>query len=193
MSGLETSTVGRIAIAILLVLSWLSEAEAGCASQRLAALIGQKSAARSRDAVAATGRALESSQQFMLYRRDAGLLPLGPDTLTPRKSYTTVTRNGKIVIGEDIAGVGESTAGTHVTMLESIGKSVPRSATDGLPYRGGSFRVNADGSVDVSGYHLQCIQPSACREAADELVRYFEAAGVRVRMATPDRLPPPSD
>ncbi|MES2964028.1 MAG: hypothetical protein V4760_09070, partial [Bdellovibrionota bacterium] len=139
-----------------------------------------------------TGEALGRSNRFAFYNRQTGRQALGPRTLTPGKSYTTVERNGTVIIGEDFAENGV-TSGTHVAMGEMVARDFPVTPSEfaRTNLRGGAVRVNPDGSVDVSGYHNGGMNPRQSTAAAEEMSAAFREAGVPVRVSTPDRLPPP--
>lgn len=139
------------------------------------------------------GTTLQRNDRFVFYNNDAGRQPLGPTTLTPGKTYTTIERKGKIVIGEDIRGDGaRSNSGTHIELNRRVASELPITPTEYLRdpnLRGGSIRVNSDGSVDVSGYHNVGKSDEQNQLAADNLAAALREAGVRVRVVTPDRLP----
>lgn len=138
------------------------------------------------------GSSLGRSSEFEFVQAGSGRRTLDATTLQPGKSYVTLEHDGKIVIGENFVGPTGTTSNSHITLANTIGHDMTMPAGGGIPYRGGSIRANADGSVDVSGYHGQGMSPKACEEAALKIATALRSAGVRVRVVTPDRLPPPS-
>lgn len=196
MAGFVNTSI-RFTFVFIGMLATCGDAFAGtpdCAIGELRSLLIRKSGGRPTTA-SVLGARLGQSDRFALFNR-SGMQTLDASALTPGKSYTTIERNGRIIIGEDI-GENGVTAGTHVELSRLSSSRYPFDVAEASRTgdfnmtRGGAIRVNADGSVDISGFHNQCIIQAECERAMRTMVEAFESLGVRVRVSTPDRLPPP--
>lgn len=106
--------------------------------------------------------ARSSSVRFMKANKMARM---DANTLTPGKSYTVVIYQDKLIIGEDMISDTGGTAGTHVSMMETL-RAKDIFSYDGL---GGAIKVHPNGVIDVAGYHLKHYSTPAAKAIADKL------------------------
>jgi hypothetical protein len=117
----------------------------------------------------------------ILFFKEGKLLKVSEAAFTPGKSYVTVIKDGKLLIGEDyrnsIGGLSE----THRMLMKDAG------ALDDLAYDdlGGALLINEDGSIIVSGQHKKNPSEKAMRAIAKKLREIFPDADIKT---TPGRL-----
>jgi len=105
-------------------------------------------------------------------------------SIQPNDSFTVIIHNGKLVLGKNIAGehgrIGA--AGSHVTLMRLIGEPNPYKYYG----RGGAVRFNENGTIDISGYHLEDdAHPTAYKDIQTLMEGINPDAVYR---STPDRL-----
>lgn len=104
--------------------------------------------------------------------------------INPGDSFTVIIRDGRLILGKNIPGETGIPGGngSHVTLMRLMGEENPY-----LYYgRGGAVRFNEDGSVDISGYHLEDdAHPRAYRDIEALMRSISPEATFR---STPDRL-----
>lgn len=105
-------------------------------------------------------------------------------SINPGDTFTVILRNDRIILGRNIPGSNGRPGGpeSHRTLMGLMGEE----NTYGYYGRGGAVRFNENGSIDISGYHLEDdAEPRAYRNIQTIMQRVNPDAVYR---ATPDRL-----
>lgn len=104
------------------------------------------------------------------------------NAFTPGKGYVAIIHDGKLVIGENFVGNSGNTKGSHVTLKSRLTGIKMSTNYEG---QGGSIRVNYDGSIDISGYHLTNKSEKAAKRIQKLILQANPNAVTRI---TGDRL-----
>jgi hypothetical protein len=123
---------------------------------------------------------LGKSDDIIFYRKGKKVR-MNASTLTPGKSYVVVIEDNKLVIGEDYVGNTGTTRASHMALRKDHTGLYDRDYLG----RGGAIRVNTDGSVDVSGYHIMQKDLNAAKRIAAKLKGALGNVDIRI---TGDRL-----
>jgi hypothetical protein len=105
-------------------------------------------------------------------------------TINPGDTFTVIIKDGRLILGRDIPGETGIPGGngSHVTLMRLMGEPDPYRYYG----RGGAVRFNDDGSIDISGYHLEDDgHPRAFRDIEEVMRGINPNTSYR---STPDRL-----
>lgn len=116
-------------------------------------------------------------------------LPITDNIFTPGQGYVVIVHDNKLVIGENFVGANsDGTKGSHITLNRRLAGAENEKDYEGF---GGAIRVNHDGSIDISGFHMASIIEDAqnnARAAQRIQALILEANPNAVTRITADRL-----
>ncbi|MGZ3773645.1 MAG: hypothetical protein ACXVCY_15065 [Pseudobdellovibrionaceae bacterium] len=146
--------------------------------------------ARATNAVKDLAFQLYQSGKFR-FLRNGKEYSINGNVLERNKSYTVLVYKGQVIIGDNYVGFTGTTAGSHVPLHVDIDKishgGLNSEEFERISFQGqaGAIRINADGSVDVSGYHRKGVSEDAAKLISDSIREAAPNVNLRV---TPDRL-----
>ena len=132
-------------------------------------------------------RALGRSGRFRYTQSGRGEVPFNEDTLQPGVSYTVVIDDqGRVVLGSNYRNAEGGFSRTHMDVLDDVTEG-PLTRARRSTYEGGTIRVNADGSFDVSGYRRRNPSERSAELIENALREVLPGATIR---STPGKLLP---
>lgn len=126
-------------------------------------------------------KSLSSAGSVELYVNGRGRVPLTPESLVAGKTYPIIEREGKIIIGDGYAPPPEHPERIHWSLRQAV---TGEKTTFTTKYSGGTIRFNKDGTIDVSGAHIQGFERAnilGSQQAQKKFSEILKASGVKGR------------